>query len=36
MTSFVMPALAAVFDLPVVLPDVGNDSRFSSGELGGS
>jgi RNA polymerase sigma-70 factor, ECF subfamily len=36
MTSFVMPALASVFDLPVVLPDAGNDSRFVPGELGGS
>jgi len=36
MTSFVMPALASVFDLPVVLPDARDDSRFVPGELGGS
>jgi RNA polymerase sigma-70 factor, ECF subfamily len=36
MTSFVMPALASVFDLPVVLPDAVDDSRFVPGELGGS
>jgi RNA polymerase sigma-70 factor (ECF subfamily) len=35
MTSFVMPGLASVFDLPVVLPDVRNDSRCAPGDLGG-
>jgi len=34
-TSFVMPALASVFDLPVVLPDVRNNSRCAPGDFGG-
>jgi RNA polymerase sigma-70 factor (ECF subfamily) len=33
MTSFVMPALAPVFDLPVVLPTAG-EARFAPGDLG--
>jgi RNA polymerase sigma-70 factor (ECF subfamily) len=36
MTSFVMPTLVSVFDLPVVLPDTGNDTCFVPGELRGS